>query len=220
MLAWHFIKKNKRMGYGDNRKVKAGKTYKLKTGDPELCENGMHGSKRLIDALRYAPGCILCRVNITGNIIKGDNKIVGRERMVLWMVDATNILHEFACLCTEDALSLMDSPDKRSRNALAVKRKWLGVRATDDELIATTAAACAARGAVCEAAWETEGGARDSAWAARVARMAWNAWGAAWNARMAWEAWSAIVEARDTAEEKQNRRLTSMVMAEYKRTHK
>jgi len=50
MLAWHFLADNKRLGYGDNRLVQAGKTYRLKSGNPELCKNGMYGSKRLLIA--------------------------------------------------------------------------------------------------------------------------------------------------------------------------
>ena len=50
VLAWHFVSNDKKLGYDDGRIVKAGKTYSCK-GKPVLCENGMHASKRLIDAL-------------------------------------------------------------------------------------------------------------------------------------------------------------------------
>ena len=95
MLAWHFLSEDKRLGNGDGRVVEVGATLECK-GDPVLCDNGMHGSVRLIDALRYASGPIVCRVKIEGDVIEGDDKLCGRRRTVLWMLDATRLLHEFA----------------------------------------------------------------------------------------------------------------------------
>lgn len=89
--AWHFINKRRRLGYGDGRVVRVGRTYKIK-GDPVLCHWGLHGSVRIVDALEYASGPILCRVEIGGKIIKGDDKLVGTKRTVLSMVDITEEL--------------------------------------------------------------------------------------------------------------------------------
>lgn len=44
------------------------------------------------------------------------------------------ILHEFACVCTEYALSLIDNPDPRSIKAIEVKRAWIRGEATNEEL--------------------------------------------------------------------------------------
>ena len=65
------------------------------------------------------------------------------------------ILHEFACVCAECALTLIDNPDPRSIKAIEVKRAWLRSEATDEELAAASDAARAA-------AWD----ARAAAWAA------------------------------------------------------
>jgi hypothetical protein len=193
MLAWHFLAGDKRLGYGDGRLVEVGQTLECE-GEPALCERGMHGSVRLIDAVYYASGPIVCRVKIEGDVIEDEDKLCGRRRTVLWMFDATNILHEFACGCAEDALALVAQPDARSVEAIAAKRKWLRGEITDEELDAARAAALDAARA---AAWDA---AMDAASAAALA--------AAWDASAA-----ARAAARDAAMAKQNERLTEMVMA-------
>ena len=232
MLAWHFLSEDKRLGYGDRRLVEVGQTLECE-GEPALCYNGMHGSVRLIDALYYARGPIICRVEIEGDIIEGDDKLCGRRRTVLWMLDATRILHEFACSCAEDALALVSEPDARSVAAIAAKRRWLAGEITDEELAAAQAAAwaaavraaavraatCAAAvaAAACSAAWaaadSADAAAADSAAraaACAVARAAVDAAGAA--ARNA--AWNAEWAAART---KRNARLTEMVMAAHEK---
>ena len=140
MLAWHFLPEDKRLGNGDGRLVEVGVPLECK-GDPILCDNGMHGSVRLIDALRYASGPIVCRVEIEGDVIEGKDKLCGRRRTVLWMMDATQLLHEFACTCAEDALALVEQPDKHSVAAIAAKRAWLNGEITDKKLDAARFAA-------------------------------------------------------------------------------
>jgi len=215
MLAWHFLAGDKRLGYGDGRLVEVGQTLECE-GKPALCSNGMHGSVRLVDALRYASGPIVCRVEIAGDIVESDDKLCGRRRTVLWMLDATRLLHEFACACAEDALALVERPDARSVEAIAAKRKWLRGEITDGELdAARTAALDAARAAARHAVWATARAvARDDVLAA--ARAASRS--AAWAARD--DAWAAAgAAARDDAWNavwaKQNERLTAMVMEAY-----
>ena len=224
MLAWHFLSEDKRLGYGDGRLVEVGATLECK-GKPALCSNGMHGSARLIDALRYANGPIVCRVKIDGDVIEDDDKLCGRRRTVLWMMDATQILHEFACTCAEDALTLVEQPDARSVEAIAAKRAWLRGEITDEESAAAWAVAGNAAG---DAAWAAEwdaarAAARDAASAAASAAAWDDAWDDAWDAARdaAWDAAraassaaarAAAEAARDAARAKQNERLTAMVM--------
>ena len=186
MLAWHFLRDDKRMQFRDGRRVEdgeiveAGKTYKAK-GKLELCANGMHASLRAIDALEYAPGGVICRVELSGEIVDGGDKVCARARKALWMADATRTLHEFACWCAEQALlrerEAGREPDARSWAAIEAKRQWLAGKISKGELDAAR-----------DAAWSA---ARDAAWSA--ARGA--AWGAAWGAARG-AAWSA---ARDAA---------------------
>ena len=202
MLAWHFLPEDKRLGYGDGRLVEVGQTLECE-GEPALCSNGMHGSVRLIDALKYASGPIVCRVEIEGDVIESEDKLCGRRRTVLWMLDATQILHEFACQCAEDAMTLVERPDERSVAAIEAKRAWLDGKITDEELDAAWAAAWDA--ALDAASWAA---ARDAAaWAvawAAARNAAWAARSAAWNASRS--------AAQDDARAKQNERLTAMVM--------
>ena len=207
MLAWHFLAEDKRLGYGDGRLVEVGQTLECE-GEPELCANGLHGSARLIDAVYYARGPIVCRVEIEGDVIEGEDKLCGRRRTVLWMLDATRILHEFACTCAEDALALVEQPDERSVAAIAAKRAWLNGEITDKKLDAARFAA-----------WDASWAARATALAARAAALAasraaaWAAAGnAAWNAAWAVARDAARDDAWDDAWAKQNERLTAMVM--------
>ncbi len=204
MLAWHFLSEDKRLGNGDGRLVEVGATLECE-GEPELCNNGMHGSARLIDALYYASGPIVCRVKIEGDVIQDEDKLCGRRRTVLWMLDATDILHEFGLACAEDALTLVDNPDPRSVAAIAAKRNWLRSEITDEELDSAWAAAwdAALAAARDEAYAAAMAAALDSAWAA-ARNAAWAARSAAWNASRS--------AAQDAAWAKQNERLTAMVM--------
>ena len=218
MLAWHFLSEDKRLGYGDGRLVEVGATLECK-GKPALCSNGMHGSARLIDALRYANGPIVCRVKIDGDVIEDDDKLCGRRRTVLWLLDATRILHEFACACAEDALALVERPDARSVEAIEAKRKWLNDEITDEELAAAWDAAEAVAGNA--ALYAASADAEAVSWAAASAC----AWAAAWAAARdaasaaalasAWD--DARADARAAARDKQNERLTEMVMAAHEK---
>lgn len=201
MQAWHFLSDDKRLGYDDGRLVEVGQTLECE-GILELCENGMHGSVRLIDALHYAKGPIVCRVEIEGDIVQGNDKLCGKRRTVLWMLDATRILHEFACSCAEDAMALVEEPDPRSVAAIAAKRRWLAGEITDNELAAARAAADAALDAAADAAW----------YAARAAVVAASRRSAAWSASRDAVA-AARAAARVAARAKQDARLTAMVMA-------
>ncbi len=189
-LYWHWLPEDRRLRYDSRQLVVAGETIKH-DGPVVMCESGLHASERAIDSLQYAPGPIICRVALGGFVTDGDDKSVASERTVLWMADATNTLHEFACLCAGDALRTARVKDVLCWQAIETKRRWLRGEATDAEL---DAAWDAARDAAWDAAWAA---ARDAARAAArdAARAA--AWDAAWAAARA----------------AQNTRLTDMLLA-------
>ena len=154
--AWHFLPTDGRIQHRNRRIVEVGKTYSCR-GPIEICENGMHGSRRLIDALQYSPGPIVCRVEIWGDVVEQADKACGRHRCVLRMADATRTLHLFACDVAEKALRDAKTKDKRSWAAIEIKRLWLDGKATDKELDAARAAAWAAAwDAASDAAWDAE----------------------------------------------------------------
>jgi len=192
-LCWHFLSDDKRLRWGNRAVVKVGKTYRA-TGPLEPCQNGMHGSEKILDALNYAPGSVICRVEIWGEVQQDGDKMVGRYRRVLKMVDGEKILREFARKCALHAVL------KYWENAPDVVVRYLK---TGDESF-RAAAWDAAR----DAAWDA---ARAAAWdAARAA-----AWDAAWDAARA-AAWDAARDAAwDAARDAENRLLRIMVKKEW-----
>jgi len=195
---WHFIRADHRTGKG-LLKVEVGQTLTVE-GPLELYKHGLHGSRKALDALYYAPGPVACKAEIWGDIIEGVDQLCGRYRKCLAMIDATYILHEFGCRCPERALTrereMGREPDPRSWAAIEAKRKWLRGEIGDTELAAARAEAI---DAVWDAAWAGAGAAaRAAAWAAAEA-AAWTearaaAKAAAWAAAGA-AAWAATGDA-------------------------
>jgi len=137
VLAWHFLRADRNTRFSPIEHVEPGR--KLTVRPPlVMCKRGLHASIRPIDALRFAPGPIVCRVALSGEILTGPDKACATERTCIWMADATRTLHEFACWCAEQALQNerdMGRPiDPRSLAAIAIKRRWLAGEATDTEM--------------------------------------------------------------------------------------
>jgi hypothetical protein len=158
---WHFTDSDKILRYHDGREVVAGET--LKVSEPiELCTRGLHASKRLIDALSYAPGPYVWFVKLSGTVIHGDDKSVATERTAVWGFDATDVLRKFSRTVALE--SIQKYWDKNMHGTFPkVVEKWL---TTGDEslrsaarLAAESAARLAAESAAGSAAWS-------AAWAA------------------------------------------------------
>ena len=166
ILAWHFTEGTTLRG---GQPLEVGKTYTY-GGDVEICKSGYHASRRLIDALRYAPGAQISRVECWGDVQEQNDKLVARNRTVLWTIDATMILHEFACRVAEIALSKVTNPDPRSLAAIKAKRKWMIGKSSDKDLDAAGSAAGSSAGSAAGSA------ARSAVWAAArsAARSAHN----------------------------------------------
>src|SRR3990167_1478978 len=174
LTGWHFLPGDKRLRYGTKEIVRIGKTIEVE-GPLALCKNGLHASRRAIDALIYAPHTsrlYICRVVLSGKIVEGEDKAVATRRKVIAMADCTETLHEFACLVAEDALRKYGNGDSRSQEAINVKRKWLKGAATNTQLevaswaawaAAEDRAAAGAARASAEAAGASAGGAAGAA---------------------------------------------------------
>lgn len=98
VVTWHFCSDDRRLGYGDGREVRRGAVHAV-SGTPKLCEFGLHGSLRAIDALAYAPGTIVSRCEHRGIILIGPDKLVSTEREYIAVADATSVLLEFTEWC-------------------------------------------------------------------------------------------------------------------------
>jgi hypothetical protein len=160
--AWHFLPTNRRTKYSDEL-VTVGSV--LTVNPPiECCRNGLHASVRATDALKYAPGPISCRVRVWGEVAHESDKLAGTHRECISMIDATPVLHEFACCVAEAALLIAEVTDQRCWNAIKAKRAWLRGDIDDAQL-------AAARDAALVAARDAWDAARDAAVVA--ARAAW-----------------------------------------------
>ena len=78
---WHFTKSDGNGGavLRDGRPVVVGKTLvhnEATEGGIEICVRGLHSSVRVVDALAYAPGCMVSLCDAGGRIIEGDDKVV------------------------------------------------------------------------------------------------------------------------------------------------
>ena len=83
MKAWHFVGDTLR----DGSPIPADGKLLHHTGSVAICRSGLHASERIIDALTYAPGNIICRVECGGIVDTQSDKLVCRERTILWRID-------------------------------------------------------------------------------------------------------------------------------------
>jgi len=147
---WWFGTTDKKLPHSDGRKIVIGKTHKVK-GEIIPCEHGLHLSKRMIDALSYAPGPVIYRVVGSGIIVPHGSPIdkyaCSERTYVSGGVDISATLRLFARKCAFDVIHLWKPPE------IVVKYLKTGEESIRD------------------AAW-------DAAWAAARA-AAWDAAGAA-----------------------------------------
>ena len=186
--AYHFVGDTLR----DGRPVPPDGEWLTHDGPCVMCESGLHASEHPYDALQYAPGAILCLVEIEDEVARQDDKLLCRRRKIIARIDATQLLRRFARLCALDVIHLWDAP-----------KIVLEYLETGDE--SKRAAAWAAAG---DAAGDAAGAAAgDAAGAA--------AWAAAWDA--AWAAARAVARAvaGAVARAAQKKRFAEMVNAEF-----
>jgi len=94
VLAWHFTGPTLRDGSpvpADGVRLTHPDQLRI-----HMCRSGLHASPKVLDALAYAPGLTLCRVECGGEIYFGDDKLVCRERVILWRINAEALLQKFA----------------------------------------------------------------------------------------------------------------------------
>jgi hypothetical protein len=204
MKAYWFSNNEKRLGYGDNRVVRLGRTHKHK-GPLELGESGLHASLKPLDALRYALGHHLWVVELSGEILTGSDKLCASERTYLHHLNCEQLLREFARKQTLINI-------EKNRPYTNQSDQILRYLQTGDESI-QSAAWLAAQSAAQSAAWLAAWLATQSAAQSAARPAAWSAaesvaWLAARSAAQS-AAWSA-------AESAANEMLTQMVEAELK----
>jgi len=110
VLGWHFTGDKLR----DGRPIPPVGEWLKHDGDVAMCKSGLHLSKHPYDALKYAPEATLHRVRGRGDIIESDDKIVCRERVILWTIPTETmqtLLWDYARWCALQVVHLWDAPD-------------------------------------------------------------------------------------------------------------
>lgn len=115
MKGFWFSNADKRLRHNDGRLAEVGVTHTV-DGELEICEHGLHGSLKLVDALTYAPGDVIWLCEFDGDIIEGKDKIVARSRTYLVEFDAKELLKEFARKCALRVIHLAKSYFKTSKD--------------------------------------------------------------------------------------------------------
>lgn len=173
ILAYHFLKSDMCPGEGHEPPWKEGETRTL-GGEIVICAHGYHASRTAWDALQFAPGPVLCLVEVEP-VEEHTEKLVSRSRRLIKAVNVERELREFAADCAERVLHFYEEAypgDQRPRAAIATARAYARGEATDGELNAAADAADAAADAAVYAAAYAARAARAAAYAARAAAYA------------------------------------------------
>ena len=154
-----------KLRYGSALIPAVGVTHKLvnKDRDTELCSWGYHASRRIVDALIYAPGSLLWVVDIKGSIKEQDDKLVGSQRKYIRRVDATDLLFEARRRFAMSHIAKI-KPYTKKYNLIV---EYLKTGNPKLRAAAESAARSAAESAAESAAWSAaRSAARSAAWSA------------------------------------------------------
>jgi len=147
-IGYHFVGDTLR----DGRPVPADGVWLVHNGPLEMCRSGLHLSLTPFEALKYAPGSIICRVRYGGEILADIDKLVCRRRMIEARFDATDLLRSFVRTEALAVIHPWDAPNVIS-----------GYLTTGDESL-RDAAWAVARAAARDSGW-------DDAWAGSAQRF-------------------------------------------------
>lgn len=127
-----------RLSFDDGRPVRVGEALEIPADRrPQLCEFGMHASTRILDALRYSIGPMLCRVEVSDDIDDScfdRSKFCGRRRAVLWAGRLTkrvleDALHEVGVQQVSTALGMRSLSRRRhAYEDLVATLRYISIR--------------------------------------------------------------------------------------------
>ena len=209
-VVWHFAGKTLRDG---SPLPAAGTCFddpRDKNGDAgpvKPCVRGYHGSRRLIDALSYAPGTMLALRSLSGSVLPHgdpeDKLCASHCRMATGYVDVREVLVRFARHCALTALRVYaaDALDAAGLHTHASSLRTLhddcDLNAASDAASAASAASYAARAASYAASYAARVASYAASYAASDAASAASAasYAASYAARAASDAASADLNA-------------------------
>jgi len=166
---WHIAENSGLLGHGDERLIVVGETLTV-AGPIFMCWNGLHACERLIDALAYANGTVICEVILGADAYTEADKSVSSSRTCIAMTspeEGERILRNFARWCALDVAHLWDMPEDvrqyletgdESVRSAAETTAWIAAGAAGEAAIRS-----AARSAAWSASWSAGEAAGDAA---------------------------------------------------------
>lgn len=135
--AYHFTNDKLR----DGQPIPAIGKWLKHSGPVVICQSGLHASRTPFQALSYAPGFKLHKVEVAGVVTEQDDKLVAKKRKIVATIDATSIILSFARKQALTVIQHFDCPP--------VLEYWLKTGDPDKlkEAQAASAASYAARAA-------------------------------------------------------------------------
>ena len=164
-LYYHFTSNKLR----DGRPIPPTNEWLVHEGEVIMCTSGLHASEQPYDALQYAPGHILHRVELDDVIDTQDDKVVARRRKIVATIDAAELLHAFARKQALSVIHLWNCPaiTKQYLETGDVSMQYAAQNAANAAWSAAQyAAQNAARSAAQYAAQNAARSAADAAWSA------------------------------------------------------
>jgi hypothetical protein len=178
-VGYHFLNLDMTAGQGSEPAWTVGEKRTLHGGTINPCQYGYHQSPTLFDALKYAPGSMACRTELSGRRIVAHgspvDKYAGRTRRLIAAIDVSHALRHFAADCAEHILPRFEEKypnDARPRAAIQAARDFA------DGKIASAASAAALSAASAAALSATAGAAYYAASAASAAARSATAYAA------------------------------------------
>ena len=191
---------------------KLNKWHKIE-GELEICKNGFHASKKIIDAMCYVDCEYIAKVEVRGESQKEDDKQAWSEMRILewhkWTKKDSVSLAIFAAELVLKNFEKEYPEDMRPREAIEAAKKVLKSDTAKNRSAAwsaTGSAAWSAKSAAKSAAWSAKSAAESArlagsaAWSAKSAAESARLAGSAKSARLAWSARSAAWSAKSAAE--------------------
>ncbi|MBT9176515.1 MAG: hypothetical protein DDT20_00834 [Firmicutes bacterium] len=171
--AWHFVGKT----LYDGTKIPQDGVWLARPGPYVMCKSGLHASRTPFAALQYAPGEVLCRVEVREIAQEDPDKLVCASRRILARMDVSELCSYFARMQALSVIHLWDAPE--------VVLDWLMTGDVQYKSAARSATRSAAESAAWSASWSA---AWSAAWSAIESVTGSTAWRAAESAAAAWRA--------------------------------